>query len=357
VAGTHGRSFWILDDISPLRAFADGSTATRLIPPRATIRNRLRFGALRSARRGISFELAFGLGGGVITTEQPDGRKTREFLDVGENPPNGVIVYYWLGKGETRAVTLTFRDGAGAAIATLRSDDTALGADKRPRAEPGLNRYVWDMQYPAPVKIDPSLVSQKNKPLAEADPQGGPVSPPGDYQVELAVGSTKASTEFKIAGNPLITTPVEGQRRQFELIRELTQSLSSLNQSVNRIRRLRRQLDGLAESAGKEHADLGDKAKRAGARLHAIEAVLVDVDRESPRDVLRHPAGLDDTLIDLINTAAISDTAPTASTDAVSRELMAKVADAIAKLEALLRGDIAAINTAAAEHRLAHVAG
>src|SRR5215472_1811080 len=226
VAGTHGRSFWILDDVSPLRALADGSTATRLIPPRTTIRSRLRFGSLRSARRGISFELAFGLGGGVITSEQPDGRKTREFLDVGENPPNGVIVYYWLGDGETGPVTLTFRDGAGKEVVSFRSDDAKLGADKRPRAEPGLNRYVWDMQYPPPVRIDASLVSLKNKPLApDADPQGGPVAVPGDYSVELAVGSTKASAAFKIARDPRLRTPIEGHQQQFDLLRDLTQSL------------------------------------------------------------------------------------------------------------------------------------
>ena len=358
IAGTHGRSFWILDDVSPLRALADGSTATRLIPPRTTIRSRLRFGSLRSARRGISFELAFGLGGGVITTEQPDGRKTREFLDVGENPPNGVMVYYWLGVGETGPVTLTFRDAAGGAIATLRSDDDKLGPDKRPRAELGLNRYVWDMQYPAPVRIDASLISLKNKPLApDADPQGGPVAVPGDYSVELAVGSTKASAAFKIARDPRLATPIDGHQQQFDLLRDLTQSLSLLNQSVNRIRRLRRQLGALAEAAGEAHAALRDKTMRAAAGLLAIEGVLVDVDRESSRDVLRHPAGLDDTLMDLINNVAVSDTAPTASAEAVSREIMAKVAVEIGKLEALLHGDIAAINAAAVERRLAHIAG
>jgi hypothetical protein len=141
------------------------------------------------------------------------------------------------------------------------------------------------------------------------------------------------------------------------LLQELTQSLSLLNQSVNRIRRLRRQLVALAEAAGETHADLRDKAKRAAAGLRAIEGILVDVDRESSRDVLRHPAGLDDTLMDLINNVAVSDTAPTASAEAVSREIMAKVAAEIAKLEALLRGDIAGINARAAERRLAHVAG
>jgi photosystem II stability/assembly factor-like uncharacterized protein len=357
VAGTHGRSFWILDDISPLRALADGSTATRLIPPRATMRSRIRFGALGGVKHDISFALVFGIGGGIATIEKPDGTKVREYLDVGENPPNGVIVYYWVGDDATGPVALTFRDAAGTTITTLRSDDKSLPAERRPRARPGLNRHVWDMRHTGPVRIDTSLVSPRNKPLAgEPDPQGGPLAVPGDYRVELAVGSSTTAAEFSIVKDPRLATPPEAHGRQFALLQELTQSLSLLNGSVNRIRRLARQLGALADIAAVPHADLADRAKAAMESLRAIERILVDVHRESPRDVLRNPAGLDDTLVDLINTVAMSDTSPTASADAVSRELMAKVAGEIAKLDAMMAGEIAAINLMAAERQVAHVA-
>ena len=98
------------------------------------------------------------------------------------------------------------------------------------------------------------------------------------------------------------------------------------------------------------------RRSRPCERLTAIEGVLVDVNRESPRDMLRHPAGLNDTLVDLINTVAIADMAPTAPADAVSRETMARVDAEIAKLDALLAGDIADINRTAAERSIAHVA-
>ena len=150
---------------------------------------------------------------------------------------------------------------------------------------------------------------------------------------------------------------LEAHVAQFALLQELTEALSRLNAGVNRIRRLRRQLAALAQSVGESHADLSEEAKAAAASLAAIEGVLVDVARESPRDVLRHPAGLDDTLVDLINNVAVSDSAPTASSDAVAREIMAKVAGEIAKLDALVERDVAAINRMAAERKLAHVAG
>jgi len=358
VAGTHGRSFWILDDISPLRALADGNTGTRLVPPRTTIRSRMHFGALASVRSGISSAVVFGIGGGIATVERPDGSKVREHLDVGENPPGGAIVYYWLGEEATEPVQLTVRDAAGAVIVSFRSDDMSLPAARRPGTKRGLNRYVWDMRHPGPEKIDAALVTRRNKPLAtEPDGQPGPLTVPGNYRVELAVGKVTTAADFAIVKDPRLATPLEAHVRQFDLLQELTRSLSSLNGSVNRIRRLKRQLGALADAAKEAHADLAEKATGAVASLQAIERVLVDVHRESPRDVLRNPAGLDDGLIDLINTVAISDTAPTAQADAVSREIMTKVAGEIASLDALLAGDVAAINRMASERRMAHIPG
>jgi hypothetical protein len=145
--------------------------------------------------------------------------------------------------------------------------------------------------------------------------------------------------------------------RQFALLKELSDCLSRLNDSVNRIRRLRRQLGAFADAVAQTQAGLADKAKGVAGVLLAIESVLVDVKRESPRDVLRQPAGLDDTLVDCINTVAVSDAAPTAQADAVSREVMAKVAGEIDKLDSLVAREIAAINAAAAELRVPHVSG
>jgi photosystem II stability/assembly factor-like uncharacterized protein len=357
VVGTHGRSFWILDDITPLRVLADGRVEARLFTPRTTIRTRLHFGALGGVRAPVAFAITFGIGGGIATVERPDGTKVREHLDVGENPPNGAIVYYWLDDAASGPVALTFRDAAGSTIVTLRSDDDTLAAARRPGTRRGLNRYVWDMRHPGPVRIDPSLAPLKNVPLAsEPEARPGPAVVPGEYRVELAVGSTTGVAVFSIVKDPRLSITPEDYALQFALLKELNDRLSALNAAVNRIRRINGQLRALTERLGDGHADLAAKADSAGKSLAAIEGVLVDVDRESPRDVLRHPAGLNDTLVDLINMAGIADMAPTVPTDAVSRETMARVDAELAKLDALLVGDIAEINRTAAERSIAHVA-
>jgi photosystem II stability/assembly factor-like uncharacterized protein len=356
VAGTHGRSFWVLDDISPLRGLADGNAGTRLFAPRTTVRTRLHFGALGGVRKPFSFALTFGIGGSIATIERPDGLSVREHLDVGENPPNGAIVYYWIDDDASGPVTLTFRHAEGTLIVAFRSDDEALPLARRPGVRRGLNRFVWDMKHPGPVRTDPPWATLKNKPLAnEPEPQSGPTVVPGEYLVVLAVGSDTQSVTFSIVKDPRLATSPDDYARQFALLKELYDKLSTLNGAVNSIRLVRRQLLALAEVLGDHHVALVAATKAACERLTEIESVLIDIRRESPRDVLRHPAGLNDTLIDMINTAAIADMAPTVPAISVSQETMARVDVQIAKLDVLLTTDIVNINLMAAESSIAHV--
>ena len=356
IAGTHGRAFWILDDITPLRVLTDGNTASRVVPPRETIRTKLHFGSMSGVRGPVAFAITFGIGGGIATHELPDGTRRREHLDVGENPPNGAIVYYWLDGTVSAPVSLTFRDSSGAVVIALRSDDTALPAARRPGTRPGLNRFVWDMKHPGPERIEPSWAALKNKPLAsEPDPASGPTVVPGAYQVELTIGSETHTAELLITRDPRLSTTADDYAKQYALLKELYDKTSALNAAVNRIRRINRQLRALAEQAGDGITDLADKARTAAAGLSAIERVLVDVDRESPRDALRHPAGLNDTLVDLINTVAIADMAPTAQAEAVSHEIMAQVDAQLAKLDSVVSSDIVDINRLAAARSIAYV--
>jgi hypothetical protein len=346
VAGTHGRSFWILDDITPLRGLVDDGHGCRLFEPRTTVRTKLHIGALRSLRpSGVAFAVAPGVGGGVRTFRTPDGTSGREYLDVGENPPNGAIVYYWLDEGTSGPVSLAFHDEEGAVIASFRSDDLSLPAAKSPLIRPGLNRFVWDLRYPGPEALDLSLAPPRNKPLAEPpEPPAGPTVMPGRYRVEMALGSQTLAAEFSVVTDPRLTTTREDYRQQFELMRELTASLGKVNATVNRIRRLKHRLSVLAGGSGDDEHGLAAQAKAVAEKLTEVEAVLVDVHRESARDVLRHPAGLNDTLLALISTVSVSDTAPTQSAAAMANGIMARVDAEIGRFERLVVTEVAAFS-------------
>jgi len=108
--------------------------------------------------------------------------------------------------------------------------------------------------------------------------------------------------------------------------------------------------------AGGSDGAAGDLTRRAAAaaeQLAAVEAVLVDVHRESPRDVLRNPAGLNDALVSLISTVSLSDTAPTTQAVAVAEQVMARVDAEIGKVERLVTTEIAAVNRVALEQEVA----
>jgi hypothetical protein len=356
VAATHGRSFWIMDDVTALRGLAKARKGTRLFAPRTAIRTKLHWSAGANVRSGIAYGPAFGIDGSTVMVERADGTRYREHLDVGENPPNGAIVYYWLAEDAKQPVTLTFRDSSGRRIVALSSDDKDAPPARKPGTKAGLNRFVWDMKYPGPTKLDYALAPPRPKPLApDPDNPPGPTVVPGTYGVDLAVGDKTQSARFDVVKDPRLPATPADYAAQFALHKALVASLSKLKEALNRLRRSKRRLDELGEHTGKADRALRRRAAAIVQKLSAIEQVMVDPQRKSVRDVLRNPAGLNDTLFDMIAMTTTADAAPTSQTREVSREIMAKVDSEVAKFEDLVKGDIAQLNAAFAKARVKHV--
>jgi photosystem II stability/assembly factor-like uncharacterized protein len=301
VAGTHGRSFWILDDITPLRGLTEGNQECRLFQPRPAVRTKLHFGALRSLRpSGVAHALAPGVGAGIRTFPLPDGSSGREYLDVGENPPNGAVVYYWLDKSASGPLSVTFQDEIGASIVGFRSDDMNLPAGKRPSLQPGLNRFVWDLKYPGPVALDLSLSPPRNKPLVNpADPPSGPTVVPGQYRVEMSIGAQTMAAELSVVKDPRLSTTPEAYHQQFAMLRELTASLGRVNATVNKIRRLKNRLAVLTDRSDSAADDLATLAAAAKEQLAANRSCAGGCPSRVPSGCAaqscgtgRHPCGL-----------------------------------------------------------------
>jgi hypothetical protein len=346
VAGTHGRSFWVMDDLSPLRELVRDQKETRLIAPRPTVRTKLAWSAGMSfTKSGVSYSPAFGIGAGTEGVEFEGGRRDRHYLDVGENPPPGAIVYYWLDKDADGPVKISFQDAQGKTIVGYASDDKDAPFHKKPAGKAGLNRFLWDLKTPGPTKIDKTLVTQKYKPLAaESDDSSGPAVVPGSYRAVLEVGGKSHTVSFTVIKDPRIGATDKDFSHQFELLQRLYGKLSSLNQGVNRVRFLKRQVADLERRLDKQDDMRRDRTKALMTKLEKIEGALVDKNRETPRDVLRNPAGLNDTLVDLINTVAIADNAPTQAAKMVSDEVMGRIDGRLVDLDTLIKTDVAALN-------------
>ena len=122
VVATHGRSFWILDDISPLRLVSSDSASVGLIAPRATIRQNIHWSVGIFNGDGKDYSPAFGVSGASYLTELPNGKKERKYLDTGENPPLGAILYYWLDKKSSgKDVKILVKNSSGEVVANCDS--------------------------------------------------------------------------------------------------------------------------------------------------------------------------------------------------------------------------------------------
>ncbi|MEM9009987.1 MAG: glycosyl hydrolase [Pseudomonadota bacterium] len=339
VAATHGRAFWILDDLAALRQAA---AETALFAPKPTPRLTLTWGTGVFDGDGVNYSPAFGVEGAYYDVEHPDERAERRYLDVGQNPPRGVILAYWLAAEPEAPISLTIRDQAGEVLRAF-SSEAEMPADRLP-AKVGLNRFVWNGGTAAPTALDPALVERKYEPFAKSKEGGGPTVPPGDYSVTLEVEGQELSAVAQILPDPRLAADAEAFAAQFALSRRLVASRDSLRRTVNGIRRMRRQIRALSVQAAGLTNGLAGEAEALLDRLGAIEGALVDVHRETPRDVLRNPARHDDTLGDLLWTVGMADARPPSQVEAVAEEVMAAVAAEVAAYDAILADDVPALN-------------
>ena len=168
---------------------------------------------------------------------------------------------------------------------------------------------------------------------------------PGTYTVSLTAGGKTSTQSLTVVKDPRLDVSDADLASQYAVAKQLTESLSELNIGVNRIRMMRKQLKNLKLLVPSVDGDI----EAAMGRLGEIEAQLVDVHRETPRDVLRHPAGLDDTLMDLRWTVLIADAKPPLQVAELTDNVTGKVAGLLAELDSHVEGPLAALNATVAE--------
>ena len=204
VVGTHGRGFWILDDITPLRQFTAAmldAPATLLTPQRAT---RVPWNT------------------NTDTPLPPDE-------PAGENPPDGAIVHYVLGRASREGVTLEVLDAGGKVVRRFSSHDEPeppidgrnipdywIRPPQRLSSDAGLHRFVWDLRA-APLRVEdrayPIAAVYLNTP---AEPRG-PLVLPGRYTVRLTANGTTVTVPLRVRMDPRVKTPLAGLQEQFTL--------------------------------------------------------------------------------------------------------------------------------------------
>ena len=390
VAATHGRSFWIMDDVTPLREITEDIVGAQvhLFPPRPTYRTRPLPGAGFPPGPGKNYSV--GLGGQVTFVEKkkPAGETERVFLDAGKNPPDGVIVTYYLKEQPQGEVRLTFLDAQGNVIKTFSSKEKeaeqqsrveATPADVTPEAaetvtegaeaepieltpelapdqeqrvakEAGTNRFVWNMRYPDARKVEGDKTTERSI--------SGPPASPGRYQVRLSVDGQEYTESFEIVKDPRVTATQEDFDAQFALHRRILDKLSETHDAINRIRSMRDQVEAWERrSEGQQAArPVADAARRLKQSLTAIEEELIQPKASGQLDTINYPTKLNAKLASLTAVVVAADFAPPQQAHDVFQDLSSQVDAQLQRLQQVTDTEVAEFNRLVREADLPAVA-
>jgi len=322
---THGRAFWILDDISPLRQADASLTAdAHLFVPANAVRSRM-------------------------------GRMRRRRNAVGENPPNGAILYYHLKDEPKEPIKLEVLDASGKVIRSFSSEEKKTDSrevewdrdeseDHIP-AKPGLNVFAWDLRYEEPVKI-PKAVYDEGEPL-------GALVLPGTYQVRLTVAGKSSSQHVSVSMDPRVKTSAEDLQKQFDLMIKMRDRQDAMNKAILALRDLRTQLitlekriPALENTKADAKNPLVEQSAALRKKLGSIEDGLINANATASEDELHYPTKLNSKFGYLNAAVDSADAAPTAGELAVFAELDAQLETQLAKWNEITGKELPALNEA-----------
>jgi len=344
VVGTHGRSFWILDDISPLRSHGSGEV---LVPPATTMRRWQTW--MGNSYTGPG-KRRVGFGAPVTNYEILDelGELHRHVLDGGENPPAGAVVYYLLDDAvDPTSVTLSFRSAAGDELCSFRGKPVDHEPDEESAPErflstgPGLNRFLWDLRVADCVKPHNDAAMKKER--------TGPRVAPGTFGVELSIDGQVHSASFEVVAEPGVTASTADLVAQHDLLAKINSALGEIHEAVNDTLLVVDQLEVLERSLSKgrpddsEPADVEAEAARLRGDIDAVLSRLVDVNSHTGAR-LRHPVTINGKLLALTSVVGSADAAPTVQSVEAFEDFVGRARTELDELARLVTDDVAGLN-------------
>ncbi len=320
VAGTYGRGYWILDDLSPVQQLTPevAASGAHLFAPRDAYR----------------------------FNDISEPQVMYEDWSVGENPPNGASINYWLGGGEGREVKVRVENAEGETLATLDGS-----------THHGFNRVWWNFRGPdaKPVEYRTKPQFADWMPMPEVSRQvgggffgggGGPRQPPGSYTVTLVVdGEDVGSEELTVLRDPNAEGSMADILAQKALLDDIVEDRNRVADIVNQIELLRRQIYDLRpvlEDAG-EAEDVLAAGEALDASLIEVEGELVQLKNTGP-DGVRWPSMIGGRLSYLQRTVGTADFPPTDQHAEVAQILSDQIDEVAVRLQAVLADELAEFN-------------
>ena len=310
VAATHGRAFWILDDLTPLRRAADFAHAA-LLQPRPTVRTLHQVGWEPWTSPQKTYQIgSLGVEATFIDHPTEDGGSRREFLDSGSPRPRGALLYFWLPEG-CRSAAIRITDAQGRVVRHFASDGAEAPADALP-CSAGLNRLTWDLTY-SPYAASP----RAEGPLATGV---APLATPGEYRIDLSADGAVRTASVQVSSDPRVGADQRDLHEQTELLIEIRDAVAEVMGAIKQIQGRRAQ-----------GAPLPDGLDEIERSLHRVVP---------PGDLARnHPGGVLEGLQSLPPVVASADAAPTRQAREAFDRWQRQAEAAMARLEEVVRAD------------------
>jgi photosystem II stability/assembly factor-like uncharacterized protein len=344
VVATHGRSFWILDDLTPLQQYTAevAQAPVHLFPPRPTYRCVSPLGAGRPVASGKNYMLASGYAATFSETTTASGETIRTFLDAGTNPPDGIITY--ILRQDAQEVTVRFLDAQGQLITAFTSQTSNASPSSQVSSSPrvpkttGMHRFVWNMRYPDARAVPGDKSTERSL--------TGPLAPPGTYHVELGVDGQTHRATFEIRTDPRLTATQADLDTQFALLMQIRDKLSETHDAINQMHAVRQQVEAWVQRT-QGHATAAAVAEAAQgvlSTLGTIEQELIERRVQAPLDMIHYPTRLNAKLAALSSVVASADTAPTQQAYDVLQDLSSRIDRQIKRWRMLVATEVAAFN-------------
>ncbi|HEX7289463.1 MAG TPA: glycosyl hydrolase, partial [Candidatus Angelobacter sp.] len=321
VVATHGRSFWVLDDITPLRQIEPGSAAADMIlyKPQTALRLHL---TTDIDRRG----------------------------PVGDDPPLGAIIDYYFKVAPKDEVKLEILDAGGKPVRSLSSKEKRE-AEQPPEwpdqvkevttipAAAGMNRYAWNLRWEMPAKIPGAFYSGQG-------PQG-PIALPGQYTVKLTAGGQSQTQPMELVMDPRVknVTP-EQLQKQFDLAQQVNNANNDLHKAVNQIRTMRAELKSL-HARFENDASLKALVEQADAldkKMAPVEEQLIQVNMKGSEANLAFPNMLNEQFDTFSAIVQAGDGAPTQQQYEVFKMLRGQLDQQLVAWKQIMATDVPAFN-------------
>ncbi len=310
IAATQGRSFWLIDDLTPLHQLSEAMASNdfNLFKP------------MPSYRMGPGFSF-----GRASKTE-------------GKNHPGGVMIHYYLKDTAKAQASLEILESSGKLIKKYSTKPDKKAKEEQLKIKPGGNRFVWNMRYPDAEGFDGLIMW--------AGSLRGPVAVPGVYKTKLTLNGKSQEADFEILKDPRSSGTVADIKEQFDFLIGLRNKLSETNLAVKKIRTTRDQINRVTEPMkGKDDMkEITDIAKSILDDMKKIEEALYQTRNKSGQDPLNYPVRLNNKLAALAGEADGSDYKPTTQVKAVQQEIAGKIDEQLQQLNKIFSDKIPKLN-------------